>query len=608
MSARRSYIAMILLLALAASTPLSASDDGGTESVFTIGAGARAMGMGNGFTALAEDATAVYYNPAGLAYLPSQQISFLHTILFEGTVYDFASYVYPLGSAGGLGLAGMRIGTDDIERRDLTHDLGQFSASQIQILLSYGRTINDRFAAGGSLKLAHQSIDDFSAYGYGLDLAGRARLISTLNAGLLMQDLIGARLRLAKAKERVPFLLRAGLAYQYRRDNLPLSGTVSLDLDKPENRSVKLHAGLEVAHTNGLVVRGGYDRDNVTLGLGLRYQQLTFDYAYKFIDRLSDSHRFSLTFSFGATEAERRTNRAAAVKLSQQRAVSDNRKESLEAELAAADRYYASGMLDSALAAYYRADAFAVDKSYINGRIAEIKQLQASVQEPSRTGDSQDSSMAQAATDLESKARDLFAKGDLAAAGEFVAATRVIQPQSPSLDSLDQAIQVAVSKSIWTNLAKAETAMGLGNYVAAYDNYSSVLALDPSHKQAQDGARRAQRSLDLAQRLNLALDYFNQGRFTSAQREFNAVLAIDSTNKTAAEYISRINSQIRESTSLEDLQRDSRVWQLYLNGLEAFRRGEFQKSIDYWEDVLEVYPNNANTIQNIEQARLRLQK
>ena len=93
MSARRSYIVMILLLALAASTLLSAADDGGTESVFTIGAGARAMGMGNGFTALAEDATAVYYNPAGLAYLPSQQISFLHTILFEGTVYDFASYV-----------------------------------------------------------------------------------------------------------------------------------------------------------------------------------------------------------------------------------------------------------------------------------------------------------------------------------------------------------------------------------------------------------------------------------------------------------------------------------------------------------------------------------
>ena len=150
--------------------------------------------------------------------------------------------------------------------------------------------------------------------------------------------------------------------------------------------------------------------------------------------------------------------------------------------------------------------------------------------------------------------------------------------------------------------------MGLGNYVAAYDSYSLVLALDPSNKQAQDGARRAQKSLDLAQRLNLALDYFNQGRFASAQREFNSVLAIDSPNKTAAEYISRINSQIRESTSLEDLQRDSRVWQLYLNGLEAFRRGEYQKSIDYWEDVLEVYPNNANTIQNIEQARLRLQK
>ena len=52
MNARWSYPALLLLV-LAASASLFAADDGGTESVFTIGAGARAMGMGNGFTALA---------------------------------------------------------------------------------------------------------------------------------------------------------------------------------------------------------------------------------------------------------------------------------------------------------------------------------------------------------------------------------------------------------------------------------------------------------------------------------------------------------------------------------------------------------------------------
>ncbi|MDD4053062.1 MAG: UPF0164 family protein, partial [candidate division Zixibacteria bacterium] len=70
------------------------ADDGGTETIFHLGAGARAMGMGNGYVALTNDATAVYYNPAGTARLGTQQVSFLHTILFEGTIYDYIAYVY----------------------------------------------------------------------------------------------------------------------------------------------------------------------------------------------------------------------------------------------------------------------------------------------------------------------------------------------------------------------------------------------------------------------------------------------------------------------------------------------------------------------------------
>ena len=113
------YLILLILAALVLSnTWLHAGtlfqQVGVSSSPNPVGSGARAMGMGNGYTALAEDATAVYYNPAALPYLNSQQISFLHTILFEGTIYDFASYVYPHTGIGGFGMAAMRIGTDDI--------------------------------------------------------------------------------------------------------------------------------------------------------------------------------------------------------------------------------------------------------------------------------------------------------------------------------------------------------------------------------------------------------------------------------------------------------------------------------------------------------------
>ena len=277
MKSRLIYIAAVIMLAL--SLPAWSSDDGGTESVFNLGAGARAMAMGNGYVALVDDATAVYYNPAAMPYLTSQQISFLHTVLFAGTVYDYASYVYPHSHFGGFGIAAMRLGTDDIGRRDEISDLGRFSATQMQLLLSFGRPVVERASVGASLKLAHQAIDNYSAYGFGLDLSGRVSLTEKLKAGVLLQDIIGARMKLASVKERTPFTIRTGLSYRHGFKDSPFSGAAVFDLEKPERRHLKMRAGIEAAHSAGVALRGGYDRDNFTLGMGLRYEQLTFDYA-----------------------------------------------------------------------------------------------------------------------------------------------------------------------------------------------------------------------------------------------------------------------------------------------------------------------------------------
>ena len=212
---------LTIFAALMALAPVGLADDGGTESVFNHGAGARAMGMGNAFTALSDDATAIYYNPAGLTLLETQQISLLHSVLFEETIYDYIAYVHPLSGRDGIGAAVMRLGTDDIGRRNEVTDLGRFNASQMQFLLSYGRKFNHLFSSGATFKMAHQSIDDLTAYGFGLDLAGRVRLTSKLRGGILLQDIIGPRLKLAGTRERTPFTIRTGLAYMVDFKNLP---------------------------------------------------------------------------------------------------------------------------------------------------------------------------------------------------------------------------------------------------------------------------------------------------------------------------------------------------------------------------------------------------
>jgi len=185
---------------------------------------------------------------------------------------------------------------------------------------------------------------------------------------------------------------------------------------------------------------------------------------------------------------------------------------------------------------------------------------------------------------------------------------RRYQGATPDLEILEKAIDAAIAREISTNLIKAENAFNQGDYVAAYDSYNTVLMYEPNNKRARGGSRSSEKLLNLAQHLNLALNYFNKGKYISSQREFSAVLELDPGNSTALEYSARIGKMIKKSTTLEDLQRDSRIWQIYLNGLEAFRKGDYEKSIEYWEDVLEVYPNNRNTIENIEQAKLRLNR
>jgi len=598
---------LLTALILAVLSPLAfAGDDGGTESVFNLGAGARAMGMGNAYSAVAEDATAVYYNPAGMPYISSQQVSFLHTILFESTIYDYIAYVNPYSRNGAFGIAAMRIGTDDIERRDEYTDLGRFSASRMQFLLSYGHRFGKRFSSGLNLKLAHQSIDDYSAYGYGLDLAGRVNIMENLYGGLLLQDIVGARMKLASVKERTPFTIRTGLAYKLKTDKLPLSGTVALDLDKPENRNVKLRTGLEVVHNSGLSIRGGYDRDNFTLGLGIVYQKLDFDYAYKFIDHLSDSHRFSLSFRFGITRTERRARQAEQLQRSKASYIEADRMESFRQELDKADRFFEAGMLDSALVTYYRADAYAEgrDKEHIGARIDTIMNLKERESEepvgiqPSGAG----------ADDIIRQATTLMEKGSLKAARDVIDAAIANGVEAAELYVLRRELAFRIDSEITRLLRSAEATFDKGNYIDAYDEYNRALNLDPGNKQARDGSRAAKIQIDVAQHLKLAMDYYDQERYVLSQREFNSVLHLDPGNETARRMLRDINDRMNETGTPEerDLRQDEEMWQVYLDGVEAYRAGDYKKAIELWNRVLKKYPADQMTLENKRQAELRV--
>ena len=127
---KKNYKLRLIISLLIIFVPGLNAQDGGTESTFSLGFGARAIGLGQAYTALAEDPTAVFWNPSGLEFINQQSATFFHTTLFDATHFDFLGYAYPTIDLGSFGFGIARIGIGDIEQRntsDPANVIGKFS-------------------------------------------------------------------------------------------------------------------------------------------------------------------------------------------------------------------------------------------------------------------------------------------------------------------------------------------------------------------------------------------------------------------------------------------------------------------------------------------------
>jgi len=298
----------ILVLGMTPIFAHAAIEAGGTESPFALGTGARALGLGKAFTAVADDVTALYWNPAGLAQLRQMELGACHIFLNEGTTYDMFGYVHPFYGVGTLGLAGMHIQTSGIERRD-DHDylLGTFDYRQSQGLLSLGRELFPGLGAGVSLKVEQMALDSYLGTGTGLDVGFLYNPANTYSVGLILQNILSPEIRL-KGPASLPLNVRLGGAYRYRLDregNHQLLAAV--DLETPSSNLVFIHGGLEYSLYHILALRAGWDRDRLTGGAGFAFQGIELNYALTYQEAGGYLHIASANWRFGlpVDEAER---------------------------------------------------------------------------------------------------------------------------------------------------------------------------------------------------------------------------------------------------------------------------------------------------------------
>ena len=200
----RTALLLGLGLSIAALTPALAQTKTPKYSneFLNVGVGGRALGMGKVQVSLADDATAGYWNPAGLVNQKTKYDGVLmHSELFSGIVKnDYAGFSMKLDDQSALGASIIRLGVDDIANtQNLINEYGYidynniryFSVADYAVLLSYARQIGsiEGLQVGANAKIIYRNIGDFAdAWGFGID-AGVQYRRNGWQLGLMARDI-----------------------------------------------------------------------------------------------------------------------------------------------------------------------------------------------------------------------------------------------------------------------------------------------------------------------------------------------------------------------------------------------------------------------------------
>ena len=319
----KKFIIILIVITLQAASFAGDFSKVGTASAqfLTIGVGARAMGLGGSFTALANDVSTLYWNPAGLTNLHGFSFAVAHTEWFANISHDFAGIVYPLSSSDVVALSVIGLNTGEQEVTTVTQPEGTgifYDVSDLAIGLSYARALTDRFTVGVTVKYIQQDLYNESANTFAVDIGTFLRtgfhdLIIAMNMsnfGGSMQlegrDLItitdinnqvsgnyNPDALLKTEPWPLPLIFRVGVAMDFVGGNDPIVQsessrfTLAIDGVHPNDNTEKINIGGEYAWNENVFARLGYkinyDVEKWAFGVGLKFNiggnEVGFDYA-----------------------------------------------------------------------------------------------------------------------------------------------------------------------------------------------------------------------------------------------------------------------------------------------------------------------------------------
>ena len=318
-------------------TPVFCGDN--AASFLEIGVGARALAMGGAFCSIADDGTAFYWNPAGLAFMRRPQLSGMYGPQF-GTIenplgnFHYLGYSQTLPGRAMLAVNWIRLTVDDIPLYselegesywDRLHDVdlrpsgesdgfiqdvedafyfsfAKMSSWNVDLGWDFHKVLVE-IPFGVNIKWFRQKLGDHEASGVGVDVGAMMRIhlgdffdnkrIGLFTIGLHVQDVTGSKMSWdTRHQDAIPHNVKWGLSYCQSLGK----SSISISYDKDSRWGPRDRWGLEYRGFNVIALRMGLDNGAFTGGVGIRFWFMQVDYAF-LSHEFSSLHRLSCSIT-----------------------------------------------------------------------------------------------------------------------------------------------------------------------------------------------------------------------------------------------------------------------------------------------------------------------
>ncbi len=292
-----------------------------TAQFLKIGVGSRATAMGDAFVAVANDVSALYWNPAGVVQAKQNEVIFSHNKWLVDISHEFLGGIYHFSENDAVGISFTALHMQDMPVTTEVMPFGTgeyFSFGDLAAAITYSRKMTSQFSFGATIRYIEETLDKLKMRGVMIDLGtyywtglGSTRFaVAITNFGnQLAPDgeivLYGHRKKSSWQSFSPPTIFRIGIAFEPWKTETQRV-TASVQLNHPNDNSENVSTGIEYSWHNILYLRGGYkfniEEQNYTFGAGvhlpLKIADVSVNYAFANFTRLGSAHRFSIILGF----------------------------------------------------------------------------------------------------------------------------------------------------------------------------------------------------------------------------------------------------------------------------------------------------------------------